>query len=214
MSLFEDFSEFLRSISPDQLPGWEGQMLMSPMGRGQLSDQMLDKLNPKSSAVLVLLYPDEGRVRTVLMLRNTYDGHHSGQVSFPGGKKEKEDLDLRQTALREFEEETGVLKDEIEVVGRLSNLFIPPSGFLVEPHIGITHNKPVFAPDPVEVERLLTPSLDILFSESVIEERTVLASSQNIRIKAPCYVLDEYVIWGATAMMVSELKELSKRFFR
>ncbi len=208
---FGSFVDRLKSSYEEGLPGEEVQMKMSPLGRGRSTDALKNHPNPKESAVLIAMYPDNGQAHTVLMVRHSYPGAHSAQVSFPGGKKEREDRNLEHTALREFEEETGFSTQGVEVLGPMSNLFIPPSGFLVTPYLGIIREKPLFEPDPGEVARLLFPSVQHLMKEETKAQKTVRTSG-NFRLKTPCYLVDDEIVWGATAMMIREFESLCKRF--
>ena len=106
----------------------------------------------KKSAVLVLFYLKEGELFLALMQRPTYDGKHSGQISFPGGKHEKSDKNSVETALREANEEVGIISNDVEVVGQLSNVYIPVSQFIVTPVVGVINYLPNFKLDNHEVE--------------------------------------------------------------
>lgn len=155
---------------------------------------------------MILLYPHNGDIYLPLMKRPVYQGAHSGQVSFPGGKFEPEDLDLKMTALRETEEEIGVKSSQVEVIGELSELFIIASNFKVFPTIGFVKERPVFIPDAVEVEHVLEVSLSHLqdLSKRGIEEMAF----GDYTINSPYFDVDGHVVWGATAMMLSEFLQL------
>lgn len=210
---FQSFVENLKRELRFDLPGEDAQMLMSPLGRKRhsLASQLFP--NPKLSAVLIAIYPKEDAVHTLLMVRNTYNGHHSGQVSFPGGKVEKEDNSLEMTALREFEEEMGVSTSNLEIAGKLSPLIVPPSGFIIHPYIGIFDSDLSLKPDETEVASVLKTPLDTLFSNEFKTNELVEASGSKIKLKAPSYIVDGKVVWGATAMIISEFEVLCKRFY-
>jgi 8-oxo-dGTP pyrophosphatase MutT (NUDIX family) len=126
---FINFSSFISSLKHQfelDLPGEQAQYKMAPLGRPPKELAVYFAKKVKQSAVLILLYPDDGEIKTVLMERNSYNGVHSKQISFPGGKTEPEDSSFAVTALREFEEEVGVARSEITIVGELTELFIPP----------------------------------------------------------------------------------------
>lgn len=168
-----------------------------------------EKLNPRKSAVMMLFYPKDGETHLVLTKRNAYPGVHSSQISFPGGKAETEDADLTATALRETFEEVGVEPDKIEVVMPFSEIYIPPSNFLVQPFLGILKNEPKFKPDPKEVTAIIQLPLDTFLDDSIIIPSEMKTSySQSILV--PAFVFEGHVVWGATAMMLSELKETIK----
>jgi 8-oxo-dGTP pyrophosphatase MutT (NUDIX family) len=186
------------------LPGEERQFLMAPVNRERISNIALDKVNPKKSAVLILLFPEKEILRTVLIERPVYEGVHSGQVAFPGGKFEETDVDLINTALREASEEIGIIKEEVEILGTLTNLYITPSNFIVTPVIGFTPSKPLFYPDPREVGKVLTINLELLNDISIKGIKTIKHSS-GFKIKTPYYDVEGLTVWGATAMIISEL---------
>jgi 8-oxo-dGTP pyrophosphatase MutT (NUDIX family) len=141
------------------LPGTDAQRIMAakPINPKRFEESLEKPAKP--SAVLVLLYPFENEVHVTLMKRPVYSGVHSGQISFPGGKKESYDQDLTATALREAEEEVGVDRSDIEVIGELTDLFIIVSNFKVKPVIGLTDKKTDFILDPREVAGVLNVSL-------------------------------------------------------
>jgi 8-oxo-dGTP pyrophosphatase MutT (NUDIX family) len=209
-----NFDEFLISIAnlhEKPLPAESSQFKMSPPYRQQLIDLQREKMkSAKNSAVLALFYPDaQQNTKLMLMLRKTYKGVHSAQIGFPGGKREKEDTSLQMTALRETEEEIGVPRQQIEVLKALSPLYIPPSNFNVFPFIGICRNQPIFTKEESEVEDLIEVTLTDVFDNSNIVTKRV-KTSYNIEVEVPAYKLNEHLVWGATAMMLSEIKDLLK----
>lgn len=159
----------------------------------------------KQSGVLILFYPHENSPHIVFMLRPSYSGPHSGQISFPGGRQEKEDDDLRMTALREAQEEVGVNPSQVNILGNISPLYIPPSDFYVEPVVGYTLERPDFQADPVEVEKIIELPIEYLLDKNNRQTREIELRSTGRKITTPCYVVGDHIIWGATAMMLSEL---------
>ncbi len=145
-------------------------------------------------------------VKTVLILRQTYDGVHSGQVSFPGGRREENDNTIVETAIRESEEEVNIDPDKVNVIGALSDMYIPPSNFMVTPVVGYTTSKPDFKPEESEVERIIETNLDFLFDKTLQKE--TLLNIRGYQINAPYFDIQGHIVWGATAMILSELKEL------
>jgi len=188
------------------LPGLQAQLQMAPPARGDRPLQVPS--DARHSAVLALLYPHEDKVHTVFMKRAD-DGHvHSGQISFPGGKVEEVDDTYVDTALREANEELGIPADRVEVLGKLTELYIPPSNFLVYPTLGFMTERPDFVIDPKEVAYEIEVDLPTLLDGShrkvrEIEQRTRWG---HYKTQAPSYLIhQEHIIWGATAMMLSEL---------
>ena len=194
--------EKLKSRLDEDLPGEAAQYRMAPTARPRMQ-----AASPKrQSAVLLYLFPQQGDWRIVLMKRTDHGGPHSGQVSIPGGRLEPGE-DHRQAALREFEEETGIPVHSGQVIGTLSELFIPPSNFLVRPFIAYATDPPCFNPDPVEVEEIIELPLSALMSDMTVKRSRVRLST-GARVEAPYFDVEGHVVWGATAMILSELKEI------
>ena len=165
----------------------------------------------KQSAVLALFYPNENKqTKIVLILRKAYKGVHSAQVGFPGGKLEESDSSLLQAALRETEEEVGVTIDAIEVLKEMTPMYIPPSNFMVHPFVAYVKERPDFIKDEIEVESIIEVLLaDLLNDGNVIS--TKVATSYDIKVEVPAFLLNDHIVWGATAMMLSEIKDLLKQ---
>ena len=198
------FVEQLKIRFQSNLPGEDAQFLMAPFARKRIQQLDLEKSNPKKSAVLILLFPMGNGIHTLLIERPVYDGVHSGQVAFPGGKFEEKDIHLQQTALRETFEEVGIPSRDIEIIGKLTDLYIKPSNFLVAPFIGYINKKPDFVPDAYEVQKIITVDLFGLNATKIRTEK-IITHSSGYKIKAPCYEIKGLTVWGATAMMISEL---------
>ncbi len=199
----EQLQERLRG----SLPGLEAQMRMAPPIRTR---DMKIPDNVRLGGVLIVLRPWEKQWHTIL-IRRTEDGHtHSGQISFPGGKKDPQDPDLQYTALRECHEEIGVPAEELEVLGSLSPLFIPPSNFLVTPTLALLKKDIRFIPSEKEVAEIIQVPLSLLFDEQVRSTEWVQRSDEKSALmETPVYRLhDDCIIWGATAMMIAELEVL------
>lgn len=214
-----DFTSLINHIKTrisEPLPGKESQFSMfSNQARSdyEAREKIHEKINnntpAKQSSVLILLYEKEGQLYIPLIKRASYDGVHSGQIALPGGKVEPTDIDIIATALRETEEEIGVSSEGIIILGKLSPVFIPPSNFCVNVVLAYTSTIPQFTLDTHEVAELIELPLTQLEDLSSIEERDVMSSS-TWRMKAPGYVYQEHFVWGATAMVLSELKALLK----
>lgn len=162
----------------------------------------------RESAVLCLLYPVNNEWNTVLIKRPEYIGTHSAQVAFPGGGREKQDLTIIQTALRETREEIGVNENDITIIGNLSEIFIPPSKYMVQPVLGFMNRKPQFIPDSREVGAILETPINWLLDENRIATKQIHIAQYNTSIMAPYYDIHGETVWGATAMMISELVDL------
>jgi len=193
-----------------ELPGFEAQKKLSPPYRNTYDIEEVKKNNPRIAAVMILLCENEfGDVEFPVILRHTYEGVHSNQFSLPGGSFEPEDIDLAYTALRETVEELGVEEDNIEIVKQLTELYIPPSDFLVYPYIGIYHGLPDFLPDESEVAEIVPIDLEaFLHAQPVTFERDF----SGYKVDIPGYeVGEDAYIWGATAMMLSEFGTLLEK---
>ncbi|MEM7658260.1 MAG: CoA pyrophosphatase [Bacteroidota bacterium] len=187
------------------LPGLDVQMEMAPPIRGR-NPKIPD--NVRLSAVLILLYPHEGTWRIPFMRRSQDGRVHGGQVSFPGGRYEEPDGSYQQTALREAEEELGIDPKTVELLAPLTEIYIPPSNFMVYPQLAIAQQRPDFRLDPVEVAALIEVELDELARPEIRGQHQVDVFGGNV-ITAPGYtVYDQHLIWGGTAMMAAELVQL------
>jgi 8-oxo-dGTP pyrophosphatase MutT (NUDIX family) len=193
-----------RELLSAELPGEKAQMEMAPDFR----DACADESAPIPAAVLILMYPLEEGTRLVFMKRNAYDGPHSAQVSFPGGAREAGDRTLEDTAIRETREELGI-DQEICILGPLTPLHIPVSNYQVSPFAGWMSQRPVFQPDPSEVQYLIEVQLDELMDPAIRLEEYSLREGQEIRV--PYFRVGKEKIWGATAMMLSEFLQLASR---
>jgi 8-oxo-dGTP pyrophosphatase MutT (NUDIX family) len=206
-----DFQKFIGELDnrlQGVLPGRASQLKMSSMARIQ---ELVDRIpadDAVQSSVLVLLYPLDGDAGLVLIQRPDYRGVHGGQISLPGGKYEDGDESLVFTALREAREEIGVNPGTLQVIGRLTEMYIPPSNFMVTPVVAYSARQPKFIPDPKEVAGIIEIRLSQLMDE---RNRTVkkMKLRYGFSLKVPCYFIDGHVIWGATAMMLSEFREIA-----
>ena len=163
----------------------------------------------KESAVLMLLFPFENQLHTSLILRPGYDGVHSRQVGFPGGKKEPSDDNLLHTALREAREEVNIQPQNVQILGQLTSLYIPPSNFIVAPYIGFSSRVPDFLPEEREVEKIIITPIQRILSADVIKTTSIYIKKYDTHIEAPYFDIDNKTVWGATAMMLSEFREIA-----
>jgi 8-oxo-dGTP pyrophosphatase MutT (NUDIX family) len=206
MDLFS-IKNYLRETLKGELPGSAAHSKMLPPGRRTIStDQELDSI--KQSSILLLLFPEGDTLYTCLMKRPPTMKHHPGQISFPGGKVEKEDTSAEMTALREAREEVGIDPLTVEILGKLTDLYLEVSQFSIQPFIAWADKKPDFLIDSGEVEELiLFPLSDFVANESVSEVE-LLTFTGPLRVKY--YPYNGEIIWGATAMILSELIDILK----
>jgi 8-oxo-dGTP pyrophosphatase MutT (NUDIX family) len=203
---FREFCEKLGSALTEPLPGISAQLKMASHLRVEAMKRNFDLTRAEKSAVLIVFYPFKGSVFFPLILRPAYDGIHSSQISFPGGRMELSDASLVQTALREAHEELAIQNDQVKIIGKLTDVYIPPSNYLVAPIVGYSETVPEFIPDPYEVEQVIEADLRLLFDKTLLKEKTIYAGDMSIR--APYFDIYGQTVWGATAMMLSELKDI------
>ena len=203
---FQDFLQIVPYLKEINLPGEEAHAIMAPRERLKIIENLnFEQLNPKNAGVMMLFYPKAKKTHLVLIVRNSYKGVHSSQIAFPGGKYEVDDLSLEQTALRETFEEVGIPSDKIEILKAFTNLYIPPSNFMVYPFLGICKEEITFYPDPIEVADIIELPLTVFLSDVIVVDADITTSYAN-SIAVPVFKIDEHIVWGATAMMLSELK--------
>ncbi len=187
------------------LPGSRVQFSMAPAIRIDIDQNQLNK----KAGVLILLFRDNDRLYTVFIKRTEYDGAHSGQISFPGGKFESTDQSLDVTALRETEEEIGIKMSDVEILGKLTPLPIPVSCFEVFPYIGVLNSEPLFNPDPSEVEYIIKAEIKMLLNPAVSTKKEMLHNNKVIQV--PYFDIAGNHIWGATAMILGEFLEVLRK---
>jgi 8-oxo-dGTP pyrophosphatase MutT (NUDIX family) len=210
-----NFDEFLLRVSKIKnipLPAESSQFKMAPPFRIELLQKHKDAMQyAKKAGVLALFYPDSThQTNLVLILRKTYEGVHSAQVGFPGGKLEESDSSLEDAALRETFEEIGVPIQHIKVLNQLTQVYIPPSNFYVQPFLGITQKTPIFIIDESEVETVIEVPLSHFIDDAVVISKMV-STSYKVEVEVPAFKLNNYIVWGATAMILSEIKDLLKQ---
>lgn len=206
---FQQLKIRLSNLSNLSLPGERAQFEMAPEERVKhLMEIDITANNPREAGVVGLFYPGiDQEAMLVLILRKTYKGVHSNQVGFPGGKREIFDDDIEATALRETEEEVGVSRKQITLVKKMTRVYVPPSNFWVQPFIGFTEFTPTFIPEEAEVEAILEVKVtDFLAEESIVIQK--ITTSYAVDLDVPAFLLNENIVWGATAMMLSEIKNM------
>lgn len=193
------------------LPGHAGFLALSGWRTQAIEEARHRDASPKHSAVMVLLHERDGQLHTTLIQRPEYDGVHSGQVAFPGGRREPDDIDLWATAQREMHEEIGVPGNGLRLLGRLSELYIPPSRSLVSPHVAYIGSTPAYAPDEREVAAVFDVGLSDLLAPEALGTAQRYVHVVEVKADVACFHLGGREVWGATAMMLWELRELLLR---
>jgi len=204
------YIEAIRYRLSQPLPGRDAQLRMAFSQRAiALQQNPYHPDNARIACVTLLLWQNNMDWHTVLIQRtkNPLD-RHSGQVSFPGGKQDKSDESLAHTALREVEEEIGIPPSQIEILGALTDLYIPVSNFIVHPFVGVLTSAPQFSPQPGEVDSILTPSIPH-FQQAENKYLKELVVGTGVLLKdVPCFLVEGHAVWGATAMIMSEFLEI------
>ena len=206
---FDDFKNIVSKLSVTTLGGLEAQFKLAPEFRKKYTQELIDAQNPKKAAVLALFYPNPQRETSFLLtLRAAYEGIHASQISFPGGKFENSDKSLENTALRETQEEVGIQPYDVHIFKQMTDVFIPPSNFIVTPFLGMLDYTPTLIKN-MEVEENIFVLLEDLLSDGAFSS-AILSTSYAKNMEVPCFMLNNHVVWGATAMMLNEIKELLK----
>ena len=204
-----DFQRFITQLKitiNNDLPGEESHQKMRVI-YDQSIELPFSKINSIPAAVLILLYLADNEIYFFLTKRTDELKHHKGQISLPGGTQEGNEK-LIDTALRETQEEIGINKTSISIIGTITPLFVPVTGFMIYPFIGYSLNKLDPKVDPVEVAAIFSVNITDLLNK---ENRTI--EQRNIRgydVQVPYFKLNDYKVWGATSMILSEFKDLIK----
>ena len=212
---FKDLKRIIPKLKLSNLNSKTSQIKLAPSFRKEFIKLNSNKLlNSKKAAVIAALYEDDNNlVRLILILRNTYNGVHSNQIGFPGGRTEEYDKTLFDTAIRETFEEIGVTVDKDALIIDLQEIYIPPSNFNVYPFLVLLNHPPSFVKDYKEVKEIITIDLESLLNCEITQTIIPIPSKLNElntqkNIQVPSFKLAGYNVWGATAMMLSEIKDL------
>jgi 8-oxo-dGTP pyrophosphatase MutT (NUDIX family) len=207
---FDLFFNAVTNVLNVELPSISSHVKMAPLERVKMMEEnSYDLSSVRKAAVMMLFYPKNEVTHLVLIVRNSYPGVHSSQIAFPGGKVEEIDFDLKQTALRETHEEIGIHPNDIHVIRDFSSIYIPPSNFLVYPFLGVSQVELTFTLQEEEVAGIIELPLSTLLDDSTISNKN-LETSYSKLIEVPVFQIEEHSVWGATAMMLSELKDVLK----
>lgn len=202
--------QFLKDRLSQELPGRKAQIEMAPEPvEGGNVREMEPPENVNKSSVLILIFPNEDDELELVLTLRSHDIDHGGQISFPGGRAEKNES-LHQTALREAEEEIGVSPETITIIGELSELYVSHSNNLVTPVIGFAEKKPHFTINPAEVEEVFAIELHSLLQKKNITVEDWDLHSYTYRV--PYWDIHQVPLWGATAMMLNEFLDLYREF--
>jgi 8-oxo-dGTP pyrophosphatase MutT (NUDIX family) len=202
------FKEILKDRCLKVLPGELAQNKLAPLIRiKQVEERIKSGIQPMHSSILIPIFPVGPELHTVLIQRTASNGVHSHQIAFPGGRMDDNDVDYYATALREANEELGIFPETVEFIGKLTDLYVPPSNFIIHPFIGFLKERPVYIPETNEVDSFFEVTLkDFLDSEKIKYRQMKMVNGELIN--TPYYDMDSKVVWGATAMIIRELSEI------
>jgi 8-oxo-dGTP pyrophosphatase MutT (NUDIX family) len=211
----EKTKQLFKEIIENQLPGEDAHLMMLPKGRQLSSISRKEAVDPKQASVAVHLFITKlEEPYLILIKRSVYDGAHSGQIAFPGGKLDEKDKNLIQTALRESHEEIGLSTDESQLIGALSPVYIPISNFNVQPFLFLHFNSLALLAEDREVAEILTVPLSEIIEDKNIHKKEITLMDTNESIEVTGFLLHENWVWGASALILNEVKEVLKIYYR
>ena len=201
----KDIRDHFAALRPEQLPGSEAQLRMAPRTTRKLYSPTPGS---REAAVMILLYPEQQEWHTCFIKRSNHNPNdrHGGQISFPGGKVETTDRNFEHTALREVEEEIGVMANSIEVLSPLTSLYVFASNFMVYPFVGLLESAPSFILQPSEVEDIIPSQVKTLFAPEIRQITDLPVRGMTLK-DVPYFDLNGQILWGATSMILSEFLE-------
>jgi 8-oxo-dGTP pyrophosphatase MutT (NUDIX family) len=201
-----ELKAFLSKELANNLPGEQAHAEMAPTNRPLSSFARSTSADYRESAVSIIFQANTLATDILLIQRPSYNGVHGGQVSFPGGKRDPEDKNLFYTAIRECREEIGVNLSEDQFIGLLTPVFIPISKFDVLPHVFVLENEVEFTPDEREVESIFSINVEALLEEKHRKKVSIPNQNGTTLRNIPCFEINNKIIWGATALMLNELR--------
>lgn len=191
-----------------KLPGAKAHLGLAPLSRkAALEKEIIPPATAQKSAVMILFFEKAEKLHVIYIRRSMYVGIHAAQIAFPGGRYDETDLDLQETAFREIEEEIGIHRSKIELLGKISPIYVPPSNFLISVFVGFLHETPVYLPDEREVGEIIELDVDELLLPNAVQEKSFYIPSSGETVTAPCFATSKCDIWGASAMVTNELLE-------
>ena len=209
-TIINRFATELAKVLKEELPGNNAHAEMMPYLRISAQEARQTR-NPRLSAVMLLLFEEADQLNILLIKRSENGGVHSGQIAFPGGKMEPQDQTLMETAIRETFEEVGIPPEKIELVGELSEVYIPPSNFLAKPFVGLLSAPPDILIQQTEVQHIVYFPLKNLLNETFRKRKPIFLPKFEVTIDSPYFEVDEHTVWGATALMLNEFRHICER---
>ncbi len=208
----DEFINALKEALAEPLPGADAQFVMASLDRAYYRFNPAELKGYREGAVCIFLSKKDGELFIPLIQRMPYQGIHSGQISLPGGKIDETDADFYESALRELHEEIGLSCRKDNVLGTLTDIYIPPSNFLVHPVVAFNTEAIDYNLNEREVASVLEFKLKDLMNDNIVSETTI--DVRGMKIKTPYFNVQGQILWGATAMILNEFKTLlsSPRF--
>lgn len=201
----------LKDITATQLPGEHAHADLMPVNRPFSSEVQPNSQEFRHSAVAIVLYEYRNELMSLLIQRPTYEGVHSRQIAFPGGKRDPEDPTIEYTARRECMEEVAIPMDTLNLVGTMTDVYIPVSKFIVTPHLFAVDSLPELIPDAREVEEIIPFQLSRLLDEDSLQFTDMQFSNGFKQKNVPYFSIENRVVWGATGMILSELRTILRK---
>jgi len=208
----DHFINRLQSALDKELPGEKAHADLMPVNRPFSQEALRRATDYRKSAVGLVLYEEANSIRCVLIQRPEYEGTHGGQVSFPGGKMDATDVDLEFTAKRECMEEIALKPTLMKTIGLLSEVYIPVSKFLIQPYVFFVESLPELKPDEREVDEIFSFEIEDLLDENLLKRIDLKFKNGFKQKDIPYFDIGDKVVWGATAMILSEFKAILKSF--
>jgi 8-oxo-dGTP pyrophosphatase MutT (NUDIX family) len=209
MTKNDQFIKQFLDIVNNGLPGEDAHSLLMPINRPFTSEALKNKAEYRQSAVSIILFEEDSTLKSILIERPEYAGLHSRQISFPGGKREPDDPNLEYTARRESYEEINLPMTEGKLVTKLSEIYIPVSKFLVQPYVFLIEKElPDLIPDQREVASIITYDLFTLTDANILKYMDMVFENGHKQKNIPYFEIEGHIVWGATAMMLAELKAI------
>jgi 8-oxo-dGTP pyrophosphatase MutT (NUDIX family) len=208
--MYDDFTRRLQAAFREPLPGKPAQQALRPYLKVNSSLDAPSGFFPRQSAVMAIFFPKEEVPHLLLIERTVYDGVHSGQIGFPGGKIERTDAGSLDAAFRETFEEVGIHRESVRLLGPLTEVYVLASNFIVYPYAGFLPDTPRFVPDPKEVGEILEVPVSKFFEADILKEKPI-KSALGLTLMAPYFDIYGKTLWGATAMMISELRDIIRK---
>ncbi|MCR9173035.1 MAG: CoA pyrophosphatase [bacterium] len=208
---FSERISALQDITINGLPGEQSHSELMPVNRPYSSQVRLNAQDFRQSAVAIVLYEEQNELMSLLIQRPFYKGVHSSQISFPGGKRDPEDPNIEFTARRECMEEVAIPMEELSLVGKLTDVYIPVSKFIVSPHLFSVDALPELIPDDREVDEIIPFKVSRLLEADSIQYTDIQFTNGFKQKNVPYFAIDDKIVWGATGMILSEFRTILKQ---